>query len=89
LLYGTGFGPTAPASPADILVVGAPPLVDAQRLTLRIGGVPATVEFAGLVSSGLYQFNVVVPNVGQGDQALSAEVNGVRTPDNVFVAVAP
>jgi uncharacterized protein (TIGR03437 family) len=35
--------------------------------------------FAGLTSAGLYQFNVVVPQVGSGDQALQATVNGVQT----------
>ena len=30
--------------------------------TIQIGGMPATVQFAGLVSPGLYQFNVVVPD---------------------------
>jgi uncharacterized protein (TIGR03437 family) len=37
---------------------------------ITIGGVPATVAFAGIVEAGLYQFNVVIPNAGSGDQIL-------------------
>ena len=45
------------------------------------------LSFDGVVGyPGLYQFNFVVPaGVGSGDQALSAMVNGVTTPGNVFI----
>ena len=61
LLFGTGFGPANPASPPGG-VVGQPATLSAP-VTIRIGNVVADVAFAGLVGSGLYQFNVTVPNV--------------------------
>ena len=54
---------------------------------VTIGGVPATVSFAGLVAAGLFQFNVIVPNAGSGDQLLQATVGGVTTPANVFITL--
>ena len=58
LLFANGFGPTSTA------VVGG---VNAQSGSLptlpvvTIGGIPANVRFAGLISPGLFQFNVDVP----------------------------
>jgi len=41
---------------------------------VRIGGVDAAIAFAGLISPGLYQFNVVVPEVPDGDRTIVAEL---------------
>ncbi len=40
----------------------------AEPFHVLFGGVPATVDYAGLAPGfiGLYQFNVVVPNIGSG-----------------------
>jgi len=62
--------------------------VNPRVLSVRIGGMPATVEFAGLVGAGLYQFNVVVPNTFGGDQAVVAEIGGLSSQPNVFLTVA-
>jgi uncharacterized protein (TIGR03437 family) len=86
LLFGTGFGPADPASPAAALV--DQPAVLASPATARIGNAAANVTFAGLVGSGLYQFNVTVPNIPPGDQAVVIEVGGARSQENVFVSVA-
>ena len=61
LIYGTGFGPTNPPAPAGKQMDGAAPLANPGMLSITIGGVPATVQYAGLVGPGEYQFNVVVP----------------------------
>jgi uncharacterized protein (TIGR03437 family) len=37
------------------------------------------VRFAGLTGAGLYQFNVVVPNLPSGDHDVVATVAGART----------
>jgi uncharacterized protein (TIGR03437 family) len=76
-LFGVGFGPTNPAVPSGQVFKGQAPTV--YPVTITIGGVPASVSFAGVTSAGLYQFNVIVPNAGSGDQALQATVNGVAT----------
>jgi len=85
LLYGVGFGPTNPAVSAGKVFSGAAPSVTLPQFT--IGGVPAIVNFAGIVAAGLFQFNVIVPSAGSGDQPLRATVGGMTTPDNVFITL--
>jgi uncharacterized protein (TIGR03437 family) len=85
LLYGTGFGPTNPPLPTAQLVTAAEPL--ANSVQISIGGVAATPSFTGLVSPGLYQFNVTVPNVPNGDAAVLATIGGVATETGVSVTV--
>ncbi len=85
LLYGTGFGPTNPPLPSGQLVSTAAPL--ANPVKISIGGVTAMVMFDGLVGSGLYQFNVIVPNLPNGDAAVVATIGGVATQTGVSVTV--
>ncbi len=65
-LYGIGFGKVDPNINAGLIVGQANNLSGVQ---ISIGGQQATVQFAGLVSGylGLYQFNVVIPNVPAND----------------------
>jgi uncharacterized protein (TIGR03437 family) len=79
LLFGTGFGPTTPPVPAGRSFNGAAPLADPTQLHITIGGVEATVQFAGIVAAGEYQFNVVVPPLADGDQPLAASIGGAGT----------
>jgi uncharacterized protein (TIGR03437 family) len=84
-IYGTGFGATNPAIPTSQLVSQPAPL--SLPATVSIGGVNATVQFAGLVSSGLYQLNVKVPIVAAGDQTVQTTVSGFQSPSGVFLPV--
>ena len=59
----------------------------ANNVAISIGGVAATATFAGLVSPGLYQFNVTVPNLPNGDAAVLARIGGVATQAGVSVTV--
>lgn len=74
LLYGTGFGPTTPSEPIGQMVTPAPLT---NQVTVQIGGLTAAVPYAGLVSAGLYQFNVVIPDVPDGDRPVSVAVGGI------------
>jgi uncharacterized protein (TIGR03437 family) len=85
LLYGVGFGPTTLPVPAGAAFSGAAPVPVLPMVT--IGGVQATVSFAGIVEAGLYQLNVVVPSAASGDQALLATIGGVTTPANVLITL--
>ena len=86
LLFGAGFGPTDPAVPSGQVFGGAAKLTN--PITVRIGGVPAEVQFAGLSGAGLYQLNVKVPDtLPDGDAPVVAETGGVRTQDNAFITV--
>jgi uncharacterized protein (TIGR03437 family) len=86
LLYGVGFGPANPPQPSGQQVATAAPLPSAVQVT--IGGQTANVAFAGLVESGLYQFNVTVPGgLPSGDAAVVAAIGGVSTQTGVLLTV--
>ena len=87
LLFGTGFGPTNPVAPAGQTFSGAASLIALDSLQIRIGGLPATVQFAGIAGAGLFQFNVLVPEVPDGDQTVEASVSGQSTPTVQYVSV--
>jgi uncharacterized protein (TIGR03437 family) len=85
-LYGTGFGPTNPALPTGQLVTTPEPL--ASDVTVLIGGVVATVPYAGLVEAGLNQINVTVPSsLSSGDYPIVALVGGVQTQTGISITV--
>ena len=87
-IYGTGFGPTA--TPVDITKIfqGAVPLADPSQLHVTLGGLPANVTFAGVSSNGLYQFNVEIPNLFDGDYEVIAEIGGMKVPGGRMITVA-
>lgn len=84
-VFGTGFGATAPAVPDGHLV--ATPLPLASEPVIRFGEVRAGVVSSGLVAPGLYRITVIVPMVANGDIAVSAQVNGVRSEGIALLAV--
>ncbi|MGA3017527.1 MAG: DUF1800 family protein [Bryobacteraceae bacterium] len=86
-IYATGLGPTTPAVPAGQLVGSAEPLSDLTKLQVTIGGVAATVQYAGIVTPGEYQINAVVPQVVTGDEAIVATIGGVSSQTGVSIPV--
>jgi uncharacterized protein (TIGR03437 family) len=87
LLYGTGFGPTTPAVQAGVIPPAAAPLADLTQLQVSIGGVPATVSWAGIVAAGEYQLNVVIPPLADGDQPIVATIGGASTQNGLLIPV--
>lgn len=87
VLYANGFGPTSTpvASGSETQSGSLNPLP-----AVSIGGIPASVQFAGLISPGLFQFNVVVPaSAPAGDNALVATYSGLSTQSGVLITVGP
>jgi adhesin/invasin len=80
VLYLTGLGPTTPGVP-DGQPAPANPLAYANgTVQVTIGGLPATVAFAGLAPgfAGLFQVNAQIPSgLTPGDQPVFVSVNGV------------
>jgi uncharacterized protein (TIGR03437 family) len=78
VMYGTGFGLaaswTAGASVPSPVVV-------------RIGGVQANVAFAGPVSLGMYQVNLTVPDLPDGDLAVEVVVSGQTALSDALIPV--
>jgi uncharacterized protein (TIGR03437 family) len=87
ILFGTGFGLTEPAVSPSETFSGAAPLVSSNPLTIKIGGKVAKVQYAGLVSPGLYQFNVEVPELEPGDHPVVAEIGGLTTQALRYITV--
>lgn len=72
-LYGTGFGATGGTGRIPTAV------------TVRIGGVPAAVTFAGLAPGfvQLFQFNVQVPEtLADGDHTVVARIDAAESPSS-------
>jgi uncharacterized protein (TIGR03437 family) len=54
----------------------------------QLNGAPAQVIFAGLISPGLYQLNVIVPmSAAHGDNTLSTQYNGQAVQSGVLLTV--
>lgn len=90
VLYGTGFGPTSPPLTPGIVTDKTYNLSSTPTATL--GGIPATVGFAGLIASfaDVYQFNVVIPaSAPNGDLALIVNVNGTESFSGLITVHAP
>ena len=86
-IYATGLGPTSPAVPAGQLVATPAPLADPSQLSVTVGGVPATVQYAGLVFAGEYQVNLVMPQLPDGEHALLATIGGVTSQTGILIPV--
>ncbi len=88
VIYGVGFGPTTPAVAAGRVVTTNTDL--GSILQVNLANAPVTTEFRGLAPNfvGLYQFNIVVPNVPAGDHPLTFTIDGQTTQSGVFLTTA-
>ncbi|MEO5924141.1 MAG: choice-of-anchor V domain-containing protein [Bryobacteraceae bacterium] len=90
ITYGVGFGTTNPVIPAGQINPGLAPLVDPFVMT--IGGTQITgsaLVYAGLAPGfvGLYQFNVIVPNMADGDQPVTIKIGNTTIPQTLVLSV--
>ena len=77
-LWGTGFGQTAPAV-RDVNSVFAPQVL-ANSVAVYVGGQSVQVLWAGMVGTGLDQFNIQLPdNLTSGDVPISIKIGGMET----------
>jgi uncharacterized protein (TIGR03437 family) len=86
-LYGVGFGPVTPAIAAGQIATALNTLTVPAEI--RIGGTAAAVSYQGLTPSlvGLYQFNVTVPDVPDGDQLVVLAINGAAPSQSLLITV--
>lgn len=83
-IYGTGFGETSPSYAPGVFAdpnAGLPKLTN--PISVTIGGVTvpdSSITYAGLAfdAPGLYQVNVKVPNVPDGDQLIFVRIGGAN-----------
>ncbi len=91
VLYGTGNGLLAPV-PADGAIVTVPPPVATQTVAATVGGIAATVLYAGAAPgsvAGLIQVNVLVPDgVTPGTSVpVTLQVGDAVSQDGVTAAI--
>ena len=97
-------GSTTPAKPGEIIVIygngfglTSTPVVSGSTTqtgnlsplpVIKIGGITAALQFAGLVAVGQYQFNVVVPSsLTNGDQSITASYSGQTTQTGTLLTI--
>ena len=86
-IYGVGFGPVIPNIPAGQIVQQSNTL--ANSFQVSFGGSPAVLPYSGLAPGfvGLYQFNVVVPNVAASDTVpVTFTLNGTAGTQTLYIA---
>jgi len=85
ILYGVGFGlPTTPITPGSSSQSASMPFA----ATCKVGGNPAAAVGPNLISPGLYQINLTIPNgTPSGDNSLVCTYNGVSTPSGDLTSV--
>jgi len=85
VLYGNGFGPvTPPVVSGSETQSGSLP----ERPAIQIGKNKASVTFAGLISPGLYQFNVEVPAAAvSGDNPIVAAYASNTTQAGTLITI--
>jgi uncharacterized protein (TIGR03437 family) len=85
VIYANGFGPAnLPVTSGSTIQGGTlSPLA-----AIQIGGVTATVQFAGLLAPGEFQFKVVIPaSLGNGDQSITATYGGASTQSGALITI--
>jgi uncharacterized protein (TIGR03437 family) len=84
--YGIGFGDVTPSILPGVKVAQANSI---PNLTINFGQTPATTTYAGLApeSIGLYQFNITVPNVSDGEYQINLSVGGIPLAQTLYLTV--
>jgi uncharacterized protein (TIGR03437 family) len=90
ILWGTGFGPTAPAVTPGFQVPADRTYATAELPVITLNGSPVTVYGAALAPGfvGLYQIAIQIPvSMADGDWPVTASIGGVASPAGVLLAV--
>jgi uncharacterized protein (TIGR03437 family) len=84
-LYGVGFGlPSTTLVNGSVSQFGSLPVLP----VCTVGGYPANLTFAGVVSPGLYQLNLTIPIAApNGDSLVSCTYRGFTTPTGDLITV--
>jgi uncharacterized protein (TIGR03437 family) len=85
-IYGIGFGDVTPVSPPGIVVAGQNRI---DGLTIAFGNTAATFSYGGLSPGvvGLFQFNITVPDVPDGDYQIHFNVRGADISQTLYLTV--
>jgi uncharacterized protein (TIGR03437 family) len=86
-LYGLGFGPVTPSMQAGRIVGQLNTL--ASNFTISLSGAAVSVQYDGLAPNytGLYQFNITVPDIASGNAPLTFTLGGQSGTQTLYVAI--
>jgi uncharacterized protein (TIGR03437 family) len=90
ILWGTGFGPTVPATPLGVTIPSTQTYSTATVPAVTINNTPVTVYGAALAPgfAGLYQVAIQVPTgLADGDWPIQATIGGVPSPGGTLLSV--
>jgi uncharacterized protein (TIGR03437 family) len=90
ILWGTGFGPTTPATTAGVLTPGDRTYSTSALPAITINGVSATTYGAALAPgfAALYQVAIQVPSsLADGDWPVIARIGGAASPNGILLSV--
>jgi uncharacterized protein (TIGR03437 family) len=85
LLFGTGFGASNPAVAIGQLTTNS--AAPEQPVTATVGGQPAQVR-GFLTYAGMYQFNLTIPDLPDGDATISLSIAGSTTQAGLSLSIA-
>jgi uncharacterized protein (TIGR03437 family) len=81
-------GASTPARPGEIIQLYGNGFGSLAPPAVTVGGLPASVSFAGFVSPGLYQINVTVPAAAPpGDLPITAQSSSFAIPSGTLLSV--
>jgi uncharacterized protein (TIGR03437 family) len=85
VIYAVGFGlPATPLVAGSATQSGSLPTLP----VCTVGSNAATVAFAGVISPGLYQLNIIIPTAASnGDQSIACVYGGANTPNGDLITV--
>jgi len=85
---GSYISTASPAKPGEIIVLYANGFGSTTQPVVQIGGVAASIQYAGLVGPGLYQINIgVPPSLSNGDQPITASAGGASTQNGTLITI--
>jgi uncharacterized protein (TIGR03437 family) len=85
-LYGIGFGGVTPSMNAGVVVSQSNHLT--SPFSMSVAGANATLGYYGLAPgfTGLYQFNLTIPQVAPGNSALTFNLGGSTGSQTLYIA---
>jgi adhesin/invasin len=88
--YLTGQGAVDPAVATGAIAPPSPFSTAVAPVEVKIGGVVATLQFAGLAPGfiGLLQINILIPDVAPGELAFDVSIAGVAAASTVISIAA-
>jgi uncharacterized protein (TIGR03437 family) len=85
-LYATGLGMTNPPYPVGEVLTKPYPIADTSSVSVSVGDLPASIQFAGMTFPGVFQVNIQIPaGIPAGDLPVVLRIGGQSTQPSAFL----